>query len=316
MAPREPGVSGAPIVVAGEALIDMIVGDGMTVTAHQGGGPFNAARTIARLGQPAVFLGRLSRDAFGSGLREALAADGVAVSDDLITDLPTTLAVVTLDDAGVARYAFYSAGTSAPALDAGQVAAALPAAPHSLHVGGLGLVFEPSATTLLDLMQKLRASALISLDPNSRPHAIADIGEHRRVIWTAVGCADIVKFSDEDARILAPGADPEATARELLTRGPTLVILTRGAAGALALVRDGQREVSAPPVAVVDTVGAGDALSGALLADVRRRGLSRDELGSIEAVRDSVEFAVSVAAEVCTRAGADPPYLNELDPPA
>jgi hypothetical protein len=53
------------ITVAGEALIDLIVDPAGHVDARFGGGPFNVARAIARLGQPAVFLGRLSGDRFG-----------------------------------------------------------------------------------------------------------------------------------------------------------------------------------------------------------------------------------------------------------
>src|ERR1700742_1889061 len=67
------------ILVAGESLIDLIVGDDK-VHASPGGGPFNAARTIARLGQPARFLGRFSADPFGQILSEKLVQDGVELA--------------------------------------------------------------------------------------------------------------------------------------------------------------------------------------------------------------------------------------------
>ena len=53
------------IVVAGEALMDLIVAPDGSVAANPGGGPYNTARTIARLGQPVMFLGRISSDRFG-----------------------------------------------------------------------------------------------------------------------------------------------------------------------------------------------------------------------------------------------------------
>ena len=306
------GPASSPIVVAGEALVDLIVGDDLRVSAHLGGGPFTTARTIARLGQPAAFLGRLSTDAFGRGLADALRADGVAVHESLRTDLPTTLAAVAVDAAGVAQYQFYAAGTSAPELDPPRRDAGLPDVMYALHLGGLGLVFEPSATTLLDLLEQLSAETIVCLDPNSRPHAIGDLADHRRVIGRAVGRADTVKLSDEDADVLAPGRAPEETAAELLTAGPALVVLTQGAGGAIALTEAGRLELAAPQVTVVDTVGAGDAFSGALLADLRRRNLVRRDLADLGRVRGSLSLAISVAAEVCRREGADPPYLSEL----
>ena len=54
-----------PIVVAGEALFDLVLAPDGSLVGHPGGGPYNVARTIARLGQPAAYLGRLSTDGCG-----------------------------------------------------------------------------------------------------------------------------------------------------------------------------------------------------------------------------------------------------------
>ena len=67
------------IAVIGEALIDLVVDEAGAVVARPGGGPFNTARTLGRLGVETTFLGRLSGDRFGRTLRERLAADGVAL---------------------------------------------------------------------------------------------------------------------------------------------------------------------------------------------------------------------------------------------
>src|SRR3984957_13658643 len=97
----------AEVVVAGEALIDLGAGPGGRVDAHPGGGPFNAARTMARLGVPTAFLGRLAGDGFGRLLRERLTREGVRVAVPEPSDRPSTLAVVAVDGAGVASYSFY-----------------------------------------------------------------------------------------------------------------------------------------------------------------------------------------------------------------
>ena len=67
------------IVVAGEALIDLVVSPGGEVAARPGGSPFNAARSLARLGVETTFLARLARDGLGRLLRDSLAADGVTI---------------------------------------------------------------------------------------------------------------------------------------------------------------------------------------------------------------------------------------------
>eukprot|EP01041_Mallomonas_annulata_P030669 gene30669-52848_t len=66
------------MVVAGEALIDLVIRTNGSVTAALGGGPFNVARTIARLGGEVGFLGSVSDDRFGSMLAAQLLADGVS----------------------------------------------------------------------------------------------------------------------------------------------------------------------------------------------------------------------------------------------
>ena len=114
------------IVVAGEALVDLVPGQDDALRAHPGGGPFNTARTIGRLGQPVAFLGRLSSDRFGRTLEAMLEADGVGLGSVVRTDEPTTLALAEVDAAGAARYRFYERATSAPGLEPADALAALP----------------------------------------------------------------------------------------------------------------------------------------------------------------------------------------------
>src|SRR5437016_3262408 len=95
-----PTWSRALIVVGGEALIDLILAPDGQLRARAGGGPYNVARTIARLGQRSAFLGVLSDDAFGTRLRQYLTNDGVDLTWALTTTAPSTLAVAELDAFG------------------------------------------------------------------------------------------------------------------------------------------------------------------------------------------------------------------------
>jgi fructokinase len=88
--------------------------------------------------------------------------------------------------------------------------------------------------------------------------------------------------------------------------------VTDGADGAVVVTAAAAEHVTAPRVAVVDTIGAGDAFSGGFLAWWRMNGRTRDDLADADALRAATEFACLVAARTCERAGASPPALAEL----
>lgn len=303
-----------PIVVAGEALYDLVLepDEGRTALLP-GGGPFNAARAIGRLGQPVSYVGRLSTDRLGRRLRATLAADGVDVSRVVSTEDPTTLAVAELDAGGGAAYRFYERGTSVPGLTAEMAEAALPADASAVHVGTLGLVFEPIASTLAALVARVPDPTWVMLDPNCRPVAIADREAYVRRLRAILRATDVVKLSDEDLAYLSPGESPEAAVGALRAAGPRLVLLTRGAAGVV-VVGDGlDVAIPASPVSVVDTIGAGDAFGGAFLAWWRSHGLARADLARPDRVVEAARFAGVVASLTCARAGASPPSARVAD---
>jgi fructokinase len=287
------------IVFAGEALVDLAFGERGELVPLIGGGPFTAARAAARLGADARFLGRLSTDRFGGQLRAALADDGVGLGAAVATEDPTTLALVELDDAGVATYRFYVEGTSAPGL----AEAALPGDAAVLCVGTLGLVFEPSASTLEALVATAPDDVMIAVDPNCRPVAIADEVAYRARLDRILAHADLVKASDADLAYLRPGDAPAAAMRSLLPAGAVGVV-TLGGDGALVVGDAEPIAIPAPKVDVIDTIGAGDAFLGALLTHWN---------GNPTTLHEAVTFAVSIAALTCTRAGSSPPTAAELE---
>jgi fructokinase len=312
MEPHAP-VDRLVIVVAGEALIDMIVGPDGALATIPGGGPYNTARTIARLGQPVTFLGRISNDRFGRTLRANLVRDGVAADGVIATDDPTTLAVAELDEHGVARYQFYVDGTSAAGLEDADVASVMAVAPSALHVGTLGLVLEPIRTTIEGLVDRSPDSCLVMLDPNCRPSATPDPAASRARIDRLARRADVAKVSDDDLRFLAPDDDPDTTIDRLLRLGVRVVLRTHGVEDVQVHTPAGRASVPVPAVDVVDTVGAGDAFGGGFLASWTAAGRGRSELEALDRICESVKMAVRVAALSCTRPGADPPTLAELE---
>jgi fructokinase len=303
---------GRPVVVTGEALVDLVLGHDGSLSGHPGGGPYNVARTIARLEQPVLYMGRVSSDGFGRRLRDELEADGVGTDAIVPTDAPTTLAVAELDAAGSARYQFYEVGTSAPGLTLEEATAALPPRSSVFYLGTLGLVFEPLATTLEALVTRMDDDTLVALDPNCRPSIIDDAAAYRGRLARLLGRTDVIKASAEDLAWLDPGTEPVAAARRMLVADRAVALVTLGAEGALVVTAADAIAVHGPAVDVVDTIGAGDAFMGAFLASWRERGLGRRELTRLDDVADAAAFACQVAAITCSRAGANPPRRSEL----
>jgi fructokinase len=291
-----------PIVVAGEALADLVANLDGGFDTHLGGGPFTAARTLARLGRATYFAGALSTDGLGTRARETLVADGVRLDAVQLVDAPTTLAMVDVGTDGGAEYRFYTQGTSAPAL----TAVALPAGLAALHVGTLGLVLEPMATVVEELVTGAPLDALVIVDPNCRPALIADRAAYRARLDRVLARADIVKASVEDLAYLEPDARPAEAARRL----GVPAVVTAGADGALAVTREDAVAVPARSVRVVDTIGAGDAFGAAVLTWWLERDMSRTP--EVAALAEAAAFGARVAAKVVSRAGADPPWRREV----
>lgn len=304
------------IVVAGEALIDQIRYLDGRLVAIPGGGPFNTARTIGRLGGVVAFAGYLSTDAFGTDLRAALAVDGVDLSYAVATHAPTTLAVADMDPDGTATYRFETAGTAAPTLTAPDVRAALSTGPEALHAGTLGLVLEPMASALAEAVAGLGPKTLLMVDPNCRPPAIPDREAYLTRLRRVLARADVVKVSTDDLAYLAPGRSAVDAARDLMTSETSVVLLTDGGRPVQVIGRGFEMTVPVPFVPVVDTVGSGDAFGGGFLARWIERGLDRAGLADRSAVIEAATRAIEVAAATCQRVGADPPTRAELDWPA
>jgi len=275
-----------------------------------GGGPFNVTRAVARLGQPAAFLGRLSGDRFGQLMRADLDRHGVLVAVAAPAGAPTTLALVDVDQAGVPAYHFYLAGTSAAAV--GPAEAVLPAGTSALHVGSLGLVMEPIGTSLEQLVAGLPDGITVMLDPNCRPGAITSRPAYLDRLGRILRRVDLLKTSTEDLAYLYPGRDTGYAAAELLGQGPSCVVVTDGAAPVRAFAAGQEIRADVPAAPVVDTVGAGDAFGGAFLAWWMGNGLGRAELGDPEAVRGATQAAIYASVVTCTRRGAEPPWAYEL----
>jgi len=309
------------ILVCGEALVDLFVlgenGARLAAEAVAGGSPFNVAIGLARLGCPAALCTGLSTDRFGRLLTDVLTKEGVNLDYAMRTPRLTTISVVATDRDGHPAYSFHGEGAADRNVTVADLKPALEPDIEALTFGSYTLVVEPVAEAYLTLAQREAGRRAICLDPNIRPSVIGDIrnwpSQFRRFLRTAT----IVKASEEDIAVAyGAGTAIAEVARDWMTQGPVLVVVTRGAEGAVAFLGDRTIEVPGRKVTVVDTVGAGDTFSAALLAGLRRGGrlaparigeLDMDALGSV------LTYAVVASSITCSRRGADLPTAGDVD---
>jgi fructokinase len=292
------------IVVAGEALMDVLAEPDGRLVALPGGAVFNVARVLGWLGADCAYLGRLSDDRFGAELRAGLTEAGARLAVEDPTAVPTTLALAELDSAGSARYRFYHVQTSASQLEPEVIPPGLLNGADAFLVGGIVLGLEPVSSTLLSLVTAAPESLTVVCDPNCRPSAIDDLPAYRRTIDALMRRVDIVKASVEDLALISDGDAPIDAARALITTGPAAVIITDGPGQVSIVTAEGVDEVAVPAVEVVDTIGAGDAFVAGLLDWWACHEAARSAAGDRETLTAATRAAVEVSARAVRVRGA------------
>ncbi|WP_061963827.1 carbohydrate kinase family protein [Demequina aurantiaca] len=310
-APRTPIAIHA--LVIGEALVDVVVRQDGTTSAHPGGSPANVAIGLGRLGRDAELLCYMGLDDNGTIVRDHVEASGVRLVPGSQSAARTSVATATLDADGAATYEFDLAWEispeARPRID-----------PLVVHTGSIAAVMDPGAADVRRIIAEHRDGATITYDPNARPTLMGSPDEARPAIEETVALADVVKVSDEDLEWLYPERDATASAQAwAASGGPSIVVLTRGGSGASAFVHDGRTlDVTAPKVTVADTVGAGDSFMGGLIDGLWYFGLlggsHRDKLHTIEtaALEQILIRCARIAGITVSRPGANPPTVWEL----
>jgi fructokinase len=266
------------VFVVGEALMDLIPVVGEGISEMVGGGPCNSAKALARLGFSTTFIGGISSDSYGEAIERELLDSGVSLDFVHRSDLPTALAIATINEAGLASYEFKLDSTVSfnfhstwlPKEDA-----------EVIHIGSVATLLEPGASELYKWLSN--KSAAIVFDPNVRPSIQGDREIYRDSVERWIDLAKIVKLSEDDFSWLYQVPESEVIAK-WLSRGIEIVVVTRAEKGLSAFTKDGRIDCPAAKVELVDSVGAGDTIG-----------------------------AVIVEGLPCSRAGANPPWKEELD---
>jgi len=285
------------VIVVGSINVDLVVtverlpGPGETVVGghfarHHGGKGANQAVAAARLGAPTWFIGAVGGDGFGADVRETLGSQGVDVTGVLtLAGQPTGVALIMVDALGENRIAV--AGGANAALSSVQVRAAL----KRLAIGPRDVVLVGHEIRTGATHEALRLARIAHATTILNPAPAGGLGR------STLDLADILTPNEAELAVLAgPGGSPSVAGRRLLGPEPggRAALVTLGRRGAMLVASRRARAVHAPRVEVVDTVGAGDALNGALAAGLAA-GLDLSE---------AAHRAVVAGSLAVTRAGA------------
>ncbi|MGH8875063.1 MAG: PfkB family carbohydrate kinase, partial [Acidimicrobiia bacterium] len=272
----------------GEALIDVYPDRRMVA-----GAPLHVAAHLAVLGWDARLVSRVGDDQDGREILKLLRERGAGTSlVEVDPELPTGTVTITFDDDGDHSFTIHRP----VAWDA---IAGPDDLPHHdvLCYGSLAGRDSRSRAALLRLLAASTAPLRV-MDVNLRPPDVL-----AEVVAAGVAAATLIKAGGDELEEVAMLAGCEPSPGGYFTANPRLewLCITRGAAGAELLHRDGEHWIAEPPeVEVVDTVGAGDTLTAGLI----------DGLGRGRPPGEAIEEAVKLSTSVVTRRGGLPPPLR------
>jgi 2-dehydro-3-deoxygluconokinase len=262
------------VATLGETMVSLRTGTplrlGGTMTMSMAGAESNVAIGLARLGHSARWTGRVGADEVGAYILRTLRAESVLV-DSVVVDegRPTGLMLAERRIADVSRVSYYRTGSAGSALTPSDAAACLSGAPRILHLTGITPALSESAATAVARAVDLarRAGVLVSVDVNYRS-SLWTLQEARPVLSDLVRRADIVIASEDELDLVVTGQDESAAFEELAVSGVSQLVVKRGGRGASVWHEEGTHNASAIPVAVLDTIGAGDAFTAGYLSGV------------------------------------------------
>ena len=262
----------------------------------QAGAEANVATGLARLGHHVGWIGRVGTDPIGRFCIEELAAEGVDVSQVSVDEsAPTGFQLKSMAEGGDPEVVYFRKDSAGSRLAPSESIDNYVAVTRHLHVTGIPLAL--SATTRAFAFHAVEiarnAGATISFDPNLRPNLWRSRDEMVEVTNAMAVACDWVLPGLAEGTLLTGRASAEAVADWYLSAGVNRVVIKDGARGATLFTRTQRIHRPVFPVAVVDTVGAGDGFAAGLIS-AHLDGLDDDE---------ALERAAAVGALATTSPG-------------
>jgi fructokinase len=262
------------VLCLGESLVDLFCerpvrgfGEADAFVPHSGGAPANAAVVATRCGAAASLGSAVGDDPWGRWLARRLRAEGVGLDwFSCVPGLRTPLAFVVVNEQAEPDFVIYGDDIEAALLSLEGTLEEAIAAHDALLLGSNTLLGEHERRLTLRARDvALAAGKHVVFDPNVRVRRWAGEQEAVRLVRQVLAGVALLKVNRAEAELLTGLADPAAAAQELVGMGARLVAVTLGPKGALLR---GAASIDAPGKAadVVDTTGAGDVVTGVLLA--------------------------------------------------
>lgn len=282
-----------------------------------GGDTLNVAVAAARLGARVSYVSRLGADIFGDEIRALMMREGVddtAIATD--PQAPTGLYFVTHGPTGHV-FTYRRAGSAASLMTPADLPEEKIAAARFVHASGISqAISESAAETVLAAFRLARAKgAQVSYDTNFRARLWQPRAASARV-EQAAAMAHLLKTSQEDALALFGLSDPSAIADHFLALGARAVVVTLGAEGLLLAGPEGRCVIPGHRVSAVDATGAGDAFTGAMLAELARGRGHRQAAEFANAAAALSTRGFGAIAPLPHRAEVERALAAELSPPA
>lgn len=291
---------GAPTLCLGDAVVDLIcerpLGDVSAADAfvpHFGGAVATVAVTAARHGAHVAFAGTAGDDPWGRWLRARLQREGVGTELlSLVPGAQTPVSLVAVSPEGIPRDRVYGERIATSAGDGLDEAVRASAA---LMIGSGGP--EESEATMRARKVALSLERPVVFDAQPRVERWRSRAEAAAVANACVPDALLVRAGAGDAELMTGEDDPERAALAMLKAGARMVVITLGLEGAI-LRGELRLDVEGVDAPVVSTIGAGEVLTGVLLARLATSAYYPS------AVAASLPEAVAEATRACERWGA------------
>jgi fructokinase len=287
------------VIAIGETVYDIIFRQGRPEAARAGGSMLNTAVSLGRCGLKVEMITELGNDHVGRIVMDFLAENGVSTSFISPVDgFKTPVSLAFLDENGNAQYSFYK---NYPANrlnitwpEAGRRDVVLFGSFYSLNLA--------IREKIVSFVKKAKQNgALIIYDPNIRKNHLEEVRELMHLVEENIALADIVRGSDEDFENLFGLKDAEEVYKRIKRAGCKHLIITRGEHEACLFSDETRLSMPAKSIAVVSTIGAGDAFNAGIIFGIIKKGLTVNDLVDIsrESWMELIGFGITFASDVC-----------------
>lgn len=285
------------IYIAGTITMDLVVRSerfpkpgetlhGKTFAMHPGGKAANQATAAAKLGADAAVIGKVGRDEFGERMKQVLREQGVRLDFVQETDeAGTGVALIVVADSGENAIVVVPGANGLLTI---KDVVGVPIAAGDIVVGQIEV---PLATVeaLFRRSRKIGARTMLNVSP-AQPCTREFLGLADYLIMNEV---EFAYYAGGKIGMTAPAAILDA-ALKFWTRDGQAMIVTLGARGVVALLKNEQIVIPGHKVTTVDTTGAGDTFLGAFAA----------RIAAGDAFKQALEYANAAAALSVQRPGA------------